>query len=268
METRALITRGPFIFGEGDESPPDAKTWVFIASRSRTGSNCLARILSLHPDCKVGQEDGGPFALMTIFTSHHYFVEGRDGFCISGVKVFSPSEVRQMCETWRSIWAPSKLIVGDKQRQLWFNREAVKQVFPNCHIVTTIRHPLDHLASACAFNPIIAGWSLEQKSSYFREHCKDFAAALVESSTDLRHQVIRFEDLGQVKSRVTVVEKLWSVLELRSNLTASRSLCEPTYDAPSDTIGRWRTDVHVADLLGSTDSSELQTLLAACGYSL
>ena len=266
METRAVIEDGPFAFAEGP-APADAGNWAFIGSHSRTGSNLWARLLSLHPDCQIGQEDGGPFALMTLFTTRYFFVEGRDCLAINASmragRVFSRAEVRMMCEAWRSICGGGAAIVGDKQRQLWFCREAVREVFPGCHFITTIRHPLDQLASACAYNPTISAWSAAQKLSYLQEHCDDFGCAPTEGGVS----TVRFEDLGKAKTRVAVLVEQWERMGLKASPQLVRAVGSTRYDAPAGTIGRWRSDRHVAVVM-QVGADRIAASVEAAGYRL
>jgi len=257
MDMQARIVDGPFQWGEGPEPSP-AENWAFIAAGARTGSNALARMLSLHPDCYIGNEEGSTFALMTIFSSGYYAIIGQEGFIRWGPQ-FSPAQVRQLCETWREICGGGARIVGDKQAALWCYRDEVRRVFPGCHLVTTIRHPLDQLASACAYNEEIASRSAAGLLDYVCYHADSFAGA----QRDETVAVVRFEDLAEGNRRAEVVGDLWRGFGLPVTEELCCRVAAAEFDAPPGAIGRWRTDAHVARVLAAYDVS---AQLALCGY--
>lgn len=262
IEAVARISADTFRFAPGPPAPP-ADNWCFIASGERTGSNALARMLSLHRDCYIGNELGGPLALMAVFSTQYYAVLGERGFIRHGE--LAASEVRRLCETWREIRSDGERVVGDKQQNLWSCREAVREVFPGAHIIVTIRHLLDQLASTCAccWGGAIADGSPEDKLTYLQQRHDVAVAALADPAV----RVVRFEDLATGDSRAQVCTALWTAFGLPVSGELQRRILSPLLDAPAGTLGRWRDDAYVAAVLAHAPQ-QVEELLQPCGYTL
>ena len=261
-EAVAHIHGEPFEFAPGPPPPP-GNNWAFIASGERTGSNALAKFLSLHRDCYIGNELGGPLMLMRTFSTQYYAVLGAEGFIRHGH--LSAAEVRRLCETWREVRSDGERIVGDKQINLWACREALREVFPGCHIIVTIRHPLDQLASTCAapWGGPIANGSPEEKLVYLQQRCAVATGSI--AAPDLH--VVRFEDLAEGEDRLRICEKLWEAFGLPVGGELRRRILFHLLNAPEGTLGKWHKDVHVAAVLEHAPEA-IEELVQSCGYTL
>lgn len=261
LQATARICRGPFNFAAG-EMPPPADNWCFIAAGDRTGSNALARMLNLHPDCQILEEAGGLYALMVLFSSDYYAVAGPAGFVRCGC--LSARDVRHLCEAWREVRGGGAQIVGDKQLTFWASREATRTVFPGCHIIVTVRHPLDALASTCAcpWAAHLAAYSPEQKWEYLQHRCGEFT----EAQDDETVAVVRFEDMAQGEVRRGVLAELWKGLGLPVTDELLSAVGDVDFDAPAGTLGKWREDRFAAEVVEFAGTSAVAELLASCGY--
>lgn len=261
-KTTARIYGGPFDFAEGP-SPPDAANWCFIAAGDRTGSNALARMLSVHPDCCIGEERGGPLALMAIFSSDYYAVIGDAGFVRR--KTWAAADVRYLCDAWRQVYAGDATVAGDKQINIWTHRKAVREVFPGCQIIVTIRHPLDALSSlaACHWAHKLINGPDSRIIAYLHQRCQIFQQALADPTM----AVVRYESLAVSEQRWPVVKQLWAELGLSiSDKQLEQQICATNYDAPGTAIGRWKTDPFVKRIIATIRDEQLHEWLAIAGY--
>jgi len=262
QHTQQALIKGSWAAPVDWSDTPDGSDWFFLTGYGRSGSSVLSALISEHPHVWCGCEDHTIHALIGLLTTEWVRTLGSDTISLDWNRrePWTGAEIRAVLDGYRQAMCHQQrthlVAIGDKSPLYHMRQNSIRQVFPGCKFVFTVRHPLDQLSSMLGLAPgqTTVRWDGDLAGgrrcyAFMEQAIRDLLKAQATSDTI----VVQFEDLFGLQNIRAVYDRC--ITHIGASLAdCGTGTADPaalaSYDREPTAVGRWIRDEQVQSLLG------------------